>query len=412
MKKLNIYISLLALLFIKCVEPFESATQNFEDILIVESTLTNDVSFQKVKLSRTYRLEQEELIYERNAEVKIVDDLQNEYLFQESTSGNYISIIEFGAVQDREYQLKIKTSRGEEYESVPAKLTSISTDFTIKVENKVNDEGEEGLIILANSIDPTGNSKYYRFTYEETYKIIAPYWSPLDAFGVSYLPTTIPTTNYPFYHEVYTLPRTKEEQICYGTNFSNEILQEETNKFIEDRVTDFPVLFISKEDFKLMHRYSILVNQRVQSFEAYSFYATLNKYSDEGSIFSQNQPGFINGNLYAVNNPEERVLGFFEVSSSLSERVFFNFEDFFPNDPKPEYITDCPILTPDLDDRSMFGNPEFSPLITLLFFQGFKFVDFNPPISPFNNNPYQIVKKECGDCTNLGSNIKPDFWID
>lgn len=411
-KQIIFLFILTTILINSCVEPFESATQNFEDTLIVEATLTNDIDFQEVNLSRTYRLEDEDRKYESNANVKVVDDLLNEYQFQESSTGKYISAIKFGAVSDREYQLKIVTSGGKKYESIPTKLTSISTNFNIRAEKNTNEEGDEGIIILANSIDPSGNSKYYRFTYEETYKIIAPFWSPTDAFGVSYVPTTTPTMSYPFYHEVYTLPRTKEEKTCYGTNYSNVILQEETNKFIEDRVTDFPILFISKEEFKITHRYSILVNQRVQSFKAYSFYTTLNKLSGQGSIFSQNQPGFINGNLYSVDNPEERVLGFFEVSSSLSERLFFNFEDFFPNEPKPEYITDCDVITPDLDDRSLFGNPEFSPLIQLLFFQGFKFVDFNPPLRIPHNNPYKIVKKECGDCTNLGSNVKPSFWID
>lgn len=413
MRNKHIILLFTVLLFFnKCVEPYENATQNFEDILIVEATLTDDNNYQKVKLSRTYRLEDNDIINESNANVRIVDDLQNEYLFQESTSGTYVSSIKFAARVDRTYQLKITTSAGKKYESTKTKLTSASTNFNIKAEKHTNEEGEEGIIILANSIDPTGNSKYYRFTFEETYKVIAPYWSPIDAFGVSYLPTTVPTTTYPFYHEVYTLPRTKEEKTCYGTNYSNVILQEETNKFIEDRVVDYPVLFISKKEFKITHRYSILVHQRVQSFNAYSFYATLNKLSNQSNVFSQNQPGFINGNLYSLDNQEERVLGFFEVSSSLSDRVFFNFEDFFPNDPKPEYITDCDVITPDLDDRSLFGSPEFSPLIQLLYFQGFKFVDFNPPITPFHNNPYKIVKKECGDCTNLGSNIKPDFWID
>ncbi|WP_302847791.1 hypothetical protein [Polaribacter sp. KT25b] len=25
---------------------------------------------------------------------------------------------------------------------------------------------------------------------------------------------------------------------------------------------------------------------------------------------------------------------------------------------------------------------------------------------------YQLVPKKCGDCTVLGSNIKPTFWVD
>ena len=414
MKKNYLYLLFFSLfIFIKCVEPFESATQNFENSLIIEATITNELKFQKVQLSRTYPIEEEGPRKETNAIVKVIDNLNNEFLFKGDTLGNYYSINKFAAISGREYQLEIKTSDNKVYKSSPTTLTSVSSNFNISAKKHTNDEGVEGIIVLANSIDPTGNSKYYRFTYEETHKVIAPFWSPLNAFGVSPLPTVTPSQSYPFYHEVYTLPRTKEERVCYTTTYSNVILQEETNKFAEDKITDYPILFIPKDEYKLTHRYSILVHQRVQSFKAYSYYATLNKLSGQSNIFSQNQPGFINGNLFAIDNPEEKVLGYFEVSSSLSKRLFFAFEDFFPTEPKPGYFTDCPILTPDLDDKSRFGNPKFSPLITQLFYHDLKFYDFNPPrIPPMHNKPYKIVKRECSDCTAVGSNIKPSFWID
>lgn len=414
MKKRQLLILLLTLPFIiKCVEPFESATQNFENSLIVQATITNELKNQHVKLGRTYPLEEKEPKNEINASVKVIDNLNNEYLFKGDTLGNYYSINKFAAIADREYQLKITTSDNKAYQSLPTKLTPLSTNLNIEAKKHVNDEGIEGIIILANSIDPTGNSKYYRFSYEETHKIIAPYWSPLDAFGVSPLPTVTPSQSYPFYHEVYTLPRTKEERVCYKTTFSNSILLEETNKYAEDKVTNYPILFIPKSEYKLTHRYSILVHQRVQSFKGYSFYNTLNKLSGQSNIFSQNQPGFINGNLVSTSNPEEKVIGFFEVSSSLSDRIFFAFEDYFPNEPKPKYFTECDVITPDLDDKSYRANPEFSPLITSLFYYGMKFYDFNPPaLPPMHNNPYKIVKKECSDCTSVGSNIKPTFWVD
>ncbi len=407
-KQIFLVLALTIIVTYSCVEPFEVATQSFEDILVVEATITNELKYQEIKLGRTYRLEDEGLAYEINANVTVVDDAQNTYNFQEIDSGKYRSVSQFSVLPDRNYQLLITTTSGKEYASVPTKLTSISSDFNISAIKETNINGVEGITIYADSYDPSGNSKYYRFAYEETYKIIAPYWSPLDAFGVSPLPSS---SDPPPLHEVYTLPRTQEEETCYKTLESTEILQIDTNLLIEDRVTKFPVKFLPKDDFKITHRYSILARQFVQSLEASTFYKTLNKFSGSESLFSQQQQGFIVGNVYSVDNPDEKVIGYFEVASALTQRIFFNFEDFFPNEPKPPHIVECDVIAPDLDDYSQFGSPEFSPLIQLLLYQEFKFVDFNDPLVNINN-PYFIVRKECGDCTSLGSNIRPDFWID
>ena len=390
-----------------CVDPFEAATQNYESTLVVEAAITNELKFQEINLGRTYRLENEGQGFEINASVAVVDDAQNSYNFQEIDSGRYRSDIKFGVLPDRDYQLLITTSSGKKYTSVPAKLTATVDEFSISATKEINEDGMEGVLIAAHSFDPNDNSKFYRFDYEETFKIVAPYWSPLDAFGVS----PIPTRTEPPLHEVYTLPRTKEEETCYKLMESSEILQTDTNSLIEDRVINFPVKFLPKDEFKITHRYSILVRQYVQTLEASSFFKTLNKFSGSESLFSQKQQGFIAGNIYAIDDPDEKAIGYFEVSSAKTQRLFFDFEDFFPGEEKPPHIVDCHVIKPELDDHSLFGNPDFSPLIQLLLYQGFKFVDFNEGVD-FVNNPYFIVRKECGDCTSLGSNIKPDYWID
>ena len=87
----------------------------------------------------------------------------------------------------------------------------------------------------------------------------------------------------------------------------------------------------------IRNRYSILVKQYVQSLAAHTYYETLKEISDNGSILSQTQPGFFRGNISSVDNPREKVIGFFEVSSYSEKRIFFNFSDLFPKTPAPEY---------------------------------------------------------------------------
>jgi len=390
-----------------CVDPFEAATQNYESTLVVEAAITNELKFQEINLGRTYRLETDGPTFEIDATVTVVDDAQNSYSFQEIDSGKYRSDIKFGVLPNRGYHLLVTTASGKQYASVPTKLTPSVDEFSIGATKVTNEDGIEGVLITANSFDPNGNSKYYRFDYEETYKIVAPYWSPLDAFGVS----PLPTRTEPPLHEVYTLPRTEEEETCYKLMESSEILQTDTNRLIEDRVINFPVKFLPKDEFKITHRYSILVRQYVQTIEGSSFFNALNKLSGSESLFSQKQQGFIVGNIYAIDDPNEKTIGYFEVSSAKTQRLFFDFEDFFPGEEKPPHIVNCDVIKPDLDDKSDWGSALFSPLIQLLLYQDFKFVDFNEG-EDFVNNPYFIVRKECGDCTSLGSNIKPEYWED
>ncbi len=397
----------IGLLVIACVEEFDFESITFKSSLVVEATITDEYKKHEVLLSRTFDLKEEGPKPEINSEIKILDDIGNIYNFKEADSGRYVSLNKFSAIPNTSYKLQIKTSNGTLYESNEIQLSSNTQEFNIYASRGINEEGVDGVTIYVNSFDATGSSKYYRYKYEETYKIIAPYWSPLDAFGVSMLPTRDETP----LHEVYTLPRTKEEQTCFNTLYSDKILQTETTLLSEDRVSDYPIRFIAKDDFIITHRYTILIDQIIQSYDSYNYYKTLNDISSSKSLFSQLQPGFVYGNLKSITNENEQVIGFFDVASSKSKRLFFNFEDFFPTEAKPPYVVSCNLIAPDLDDRSLFGNPEFSPLIKLLMFDGLKFVDFNDTINN-PNNPYWIVKKECGDCTNLGTNIVPDFWAD
>ena len=54
----------------------------------------------------------------------------------------------------------------------------------------------------------------------------------------------------------------------------------------------------------------------------------------------------------SVNNSNEKVLGFFDVSSVSSKRLFFNFREVFPSNliPGPPYFIDCNLFAPLIED--------------------------------------------------------------
>ena len=389
-------IIILSVTLGSCVDPINIETTTFDDAIVIEALITNELKQHEINITRTYRLEQNQPTSESNADVKIIDDTQNVYTFVETSPGKYVSTTEFAAIPNKTYQLTVTTNSGESYSSNEVILTNTTEIESVNAVAETNENGTIGVSINVNSFDPSGNSRYYRYEYEETYKIIAPRWSPLNSVVLSS-------------DSVSTTPRIKEEGICYNTLFSSGIIQTQTNGFSEDRVTQKQVRFLAVDDFIISHRYSILVKQYVQSLEAFSYFKILNELSSSESLLSQNQPGFINSNIVSANNPNEKVLGFFDVSSVSSKRLFFNFREVFPSNliPGPPYFIDCDLFAPLFED----GLINIIQSGSLRFYLENSCCPGDSPIIP-GGGPHVMVIPECGDCTTIGTNIVPDFWIE
>lgn len=420
-----------------CVEPFEFEVRTAENVLVVEATINTLNQRQAIFLSRAANLNdvnvQEIPSYspntpfkpvidtrinpENNASVIIVDDLGNEFIFTEEDGGEgiYVSNIEFAAQQDRSYQLQITTVNNEFYESDSSSPIGSSEIQEVYAERIENDLGEEGMAIYVNGSDLNNASDYFRYTYEETYKIIAPNWTPVEFKVVRELQETLidGTILYP---EVEFVSRPDEEQVCYRTENSNEINLVSTNSLQTSNTENVLVRFISRNDPIISHRYSILIKQYLQSIDSYSYYQNLRNFTKSESVFSEVQPGFLEGNIRAVGN-DNLVIGYFDVSSVAEQRLFFNYEDYFPGEDLPPYFFDfnCDrLISPRLENPNLDGPPDLNcpqSLVPRIKLELVEYVAPNP--SPLLcEGPYNVTPRICGDCTVLGSNVKPDFWIE
>ncbi|MEP4744021.1 MAG: DUF4249 domain-containing protein, partial [Flavobacteriaceae bacterium] len=312
-------LSLFFLILISsCVEPFDIPPQSFDDVLIVEATLTNEEKPQVVSLSKTAALGSTALIPEENAEVIVIQNAEVNYRFLEVSPGMYQSEIEFAALPNNTYQLIVNTPNGDRYSSSTEILPPQTVIDEVVASRIINDDGVEGIEIAVNSFDPSGQSKYYRYSYEETYKIIAPQWNQFEAYVISEDP---PLADIRL--------RSQEELICFGSANSSTSILFSTTSLTEDRVSQFPIRFIERSDFIIAHRYSILVKQMVQSEKAFDFYEKLRELSSQGNLLSQSQPGFLTGNIVPDEETSKGVTGYFEISSISEKRIFFDFEDFF-----------------------------------------------------------------------------------
>ena len=106
-----------------CIEEIDLQTEaEFESVLVVEATVTNELKHQKVLVSRTYKLEEERLADESNAVVKVIGDGVT-YNFYQSESGIYLSESTFSAQPNTEYYLEITSTDGTIYKSTLKTLT-------------------------------------------------------------------------------------------------------------------------------------------------------------------------------------------------------------------------------------------------------------------------------------------------
>ena len=438
MKK-GILLIALVIMAISCIEEVDftiGAVQSTRDIVVIEATLTNEFKNHRITITRmdtindlevdtlinpllpVFDIERDLVRYEKNANVVVTDDLGNSFTFEESSPGNYESLIPFSAELGVAYQLNVITSDNKSYSSGSIQIEGISSIDDIYAETIINDKGAEGIGIFVDNTPQSGDVRNLRYTYDETYKIIAPFWNELGFKLSNYDPCARPIPTY----DLEIVPNDREKRVCYGSKSSNTIIQAQQTNRERTGLNRFMVRFIDRNDFILSHRYSIELTEMVTGQESFGFYESLNNFSRTGNIFSQIQPGFLEGNIAADDGSQGTVLGFFDVVSESKKRLFFNYTDFYPTDALPEYPVSC-FEQSALESHTSYCfsgvqdpiNADCGPL-SLIENINLDLVTY------FGNNddllvgicpgPYVFVFKVCGDCTTLGSNIVPEFWIE
>ena len=407
-KKYWIIVGLLVLLLYACVEQFEAETREFESILVVDARLTDELKRHQVVLNRTSRFEDEDPISESGAIVGIRDDQGVLYAFTETEPGLYFSDSEFAAQAGRTYTLQITTAGGKNYSSESTPLPQRIPITAMRATRVTSDQGQEGVGIYLDNASVTTEPTFFRFEYEETYKIIAPRWDPFDFEVVYYEPCTDRL------YEVAIVARQEEQRVCFSSAASTQIIQASTEDLMNNEIRNKEIRFISRENYIMSHRYSINVKQFSQTVDAHSFYERLNDFASSESLFSQVQPGLLEGNITSESE-EEGVLGYFEVAAVTEQRLYFNYADLFPDEPLPPYPISCetpgnPRLYSTAYHCASFGVCDGdceSPLIEAILAGVISYAATSE-----NPRPYFTWPRACGDCTELGSNVVPEFWTE
>lgn len=372
-----------------CVEEFEPDLGNQNSkMLVVDGEINQGTGNAEVTLSYSTSVDLSVFDPATLFKVSITDDLGNEVELSHIGFGTYLDKSnEFIALAGRSYKLQLKSLEdGKEYESSwerlpqPVEIDEIYTEFEFQENEDVN-HTLEGIRFYLNTAEFNTDSTCFRWELIETYKYIAQY-SLFYIYNGSLESTTA-------FDSLKT---------CYKTQTVEERFNRGTSDLDVNRLTGFPLNYVSTESDRLLERYSLLVRQKVISQQANDFWndvATIT--SNEASLFTT-QPFQIKGNIKNVNDEAEIVLGYFEASAVSEKRIFVDKPsnlEFYDQEPFCELITED--VQSVLEGYSQVDYPLYCTAISQ---NGFMKIAFS-------------VNQSCVDCRKKGGKISvPEFWID
>ena len=275
-----------------------------QNLIVVEGLITDQPRQSSIKLTLSMPLGGKSTAKPLpGCAVSVSDDMGNSFNLKETDAGIYVPDSTFQGVVGRSYTLNINAgdSHGNlHYKSVPVLMKPVPPIDSVYYQKQVLERLEdgwpskEGCQIYVAAHDPENICKFYRWEFVETWEFTLPWYAPKFVFNTH----------------------------CWITEHSKNINIKNTSSFSESRVVDYPLNFISSETDRLKEKYSIIVNQYSLNEEEYRYWEKLqNVVENVGSLYDLT-PASIPSNITCVENPEEKVLGYFSVSALKSRRIF------------------------------------------------------------------------------------------
>ncbi|MCB2378490.1 DUF4249 domain-containing protein [Hymenobacter sp. BT635] len=367
---------LLVLALPGCVDPFEPDVLDSPPKYLVVNGFINLSGVTTIRLSRTQSIAGGAApLVEPKATVTIVDETGAPYTLTEQTPGTYVSAA-LNLSPGRKYQLRLRTAAGREYASalVAAKVTPPIESLRWALEN--------GRVqVYVNTRDATNSTRYYRWSYAETWQFETPYYSGLEYVGGR------------------VQPRTEDVSTCWTTVNSSSIELSSTARLSQDVVANFPLVLLPGNSVKLRVKYSVLVRQYAQTPEEYAYWELLKANTETvGSLFDP-VPSQLTGNVRSLTDDTETVIGYVGASTETQKRLFISSSEL----PATVYETGYKCPRPDTvllgGINGAFGNGAVVPLFGV----------YGPPLTSILVG-YATAPADCADCRRRGTNKRPDFW--
>jgi len=388
----NSVLFLAGIILAGCQKPYApTVVATNGNYLVVEGYINAGTDSTFITLSRTVVVNAKTTANPETKAIVTVEDSQNKtYSLIETPKGIYVAAPLHLDVT-KQYRVRIKTSNGNTY---------LSDFVAANVSPPIDSVGFKiipaGMQIYANTHDPSNNTRYYRYTFKETWQFHAKYNAGYITNGAA------------------IVPRNASQQIfnCFGTDNSSITIINSTAALSQDVAYQVPITYIDPASEKIETKYSILLTQYALTKDAYVFWENLKKNTEDlGSIFDA-QPSQLIGNIHNIANANEPVIGYMSAGITQQKRIFISRQDL-PGSWLTGYPYNCSL------DTAFFFNPftKQNEVTAIL-------VPVNStaiPIDQFFNiylsnvvsmTPlgYLYADPECADCTIRGSKTTPSYW--
>ena len=368
----------------KYVSPVTSPATGY---LVVEGVVNSGPGNTNIRLTRTSKLGDRTIIFEKNAQVKVEGENNVAYTLLEKTTGNY-SADNLNLPNNQKYRLRIKTTGGKEFLSSFVEVKKNPPIDTVSWKRE-----DEGLQLYIQTHDDQNNTRYYQWEYTETWEFHSPY-QPILKYKI----TNCSGRGCPRWEVVYRDSTTYSYDptivTCWQSDFSTSLLLGSTIKLEKD-IVYLPLGFIPPKSWKLGVLYSINVKQYSWTKEGYEFLEKMKKNTEvTGSVFDP-QPSELKGNIRSVSDSTEPVIGFFNICNIEQKRFWIRNSDV----PGWGYKPDCEeIDVANNSDSIQAYASNKAPVYPTLFSMTNQILRFS------------AVPLECADCRLKGTNVKPLFW--
>ena len=182
-----------------------------------------------------------------------------------------------------------------------------------------------------------------------------------------------------------------ERHFCFSESVSSEVLIGNTEKLSENLIYKHIIAKIPNNDSRAKALYSIKVSQQSLDKGAYEYWEVMRRNSSNiGGLFSS-QPTEIAGNIKNVSNPGEHVIGYVNVATVQTCRVFIDWgeTDF--------YKSGCVMTKPPPGtDFVMIMNSYVSSGSRLVF--------------RTDEDVLWGSTVECVDCRSYSNGARPEWW--
>jgi len=377
----------ITILLNSCVDEYwPDIGTKYDELLVVDGSLSNEPGPYIIKLSKSLNIEIPEYKPLSNYEVIISDNLGNSEVLKEIEKGIYQTSADgIQGIIGRSYKLMIKSPSNDRYETEYEILQN-----PIEIDNVYSEIGKKtvagydhklsGLQFYVDTKMADKDTNYILWRLEDTYEYNANY-----------------RAKYIYDHfQMHLLNPSDSLYTCWRTRKRKEIITATTKNQTEPKIIKMPLQFISTETKELSVRYSVLVKQYTLNYKAYDYWNKLIEIEDDVSWLYAIQPYPVLGNVRNIADDSEIVLGYFMVTGIDKKRIFVD---------KPDgldwyYNTTCAFIQEDM-----------YTLLNLWRYSWPLYLAASYSNSGGGQGPALPVSQVCVDCRESGGVLEPpDFW--